>query len=67
MNKYIAKKYKFDIYFPGDTSAGLHSYTDEVEIIVDSGNPGGENEEFEEYMKQCISEWYDGSKVTIIK
>jgi hypothetical protein len=33
--------------------------SDMVTVIVDSGNPGGDPGEFEEYMKKVLSDWFD--------
>lgn len=60
----MAKEYKFDIYFPGDMSAGLWSYSDVVAVTVDSGNPGGEEGEFEQWLVEFLGEWFDGATIT---
>ena len=57
-------KLTFDIYHHGEPAAGLHSYTDTVTMEVESGNPGGDEGEFERYMRECLSEWFDGARVT---
>ncbi|OPZ48255.1 MAG: hypothetical protein BWY95_00962 [Bacteroidetes bacterium ADurb.BinA104] len=59
--------YKYSIDSPGESAAGIRSFTDEVMIIVDSGDPGGEEtgeDSFAEHMRQALTEWYDGAKVT---
>ena len=57
------EKYRFFIDFPGELAAGLRSYSDEIEITIKSGDPGGEKGEFEEYIVGCLKEWYDGAYV----
>jgi hypothetical protein len=60
------KKINFHVDCPSELSAGLLGFTDDIEITVKSGDPGGENGEFEEYMKEAIQEWYDnGAKITL--
>jgi hypothetical protein len=56
----------FDIYFPGEIGAGLRSYSDKVSISCESDQWGGEPNEFCEYIKGCLAEWYDGASVTLI-
>ncbi len=58
-------KYKFHIYYPDESTAGLIGYSDKVTVTVDSGDPGGEYGEFEQFMSDCLSEWYEGASVTI--
>ena len=53
----------FDITNPGELSAGIYGYTDIVKMIIESGNPGGEKEEFVEHIKNALSEWYEGSNI----
>jgi len=62
----VVMKIVFDIYMPGDFSAGIAGFSDMVSIEVDSGDPGGDAGEFKEHMKQALVEWYDGAKVTEI-
>lgn len=54
---------KFQIVHPGEPFAGITGFNDEVEIIVESGDPGGEPGEFEAFMRDCLAEWYDGASV----
>ena len=54
---------KFDIKNSGEVDAGLLPYTDTVIIDVESGNPGGEDGEFMEFMQSALAEWFDGSSV----
>lgn len=53
----------FFIDQPSDPSAGINGFTDEVTISCESGDFGGEKNEFKEYMRSCLKEWYDGAKV----
>lgn len=58
-------KVKFCVDHPEELGAGIRGFNDVVTISVASGNPGGEQGEFEEFMKDCLAEWYDGASVTI--
>lgn len=62
--------YKYEIDSPDELDAGLHGFRDEVTVIVDSGEPGGDptgEDSFEEYMRQALIEWYDGAGVMLKK
>ena len=62
--------YKYEIDSPDELDVGLHGFRDEVTVIVDSGEPGGDptgEDSFEEYMRQALIEWYDGAKVVFKK
>ena len=62
--------YKYEIDSPDELDAGLHGFSDEITVIVDSGEPGGDptgEDSFEEYMRQALIEWYDGAKVVVKK
>jgi hypothetical protein len=59
------KKIGFFVTHHGELAAGIRGYTDEVDIIINSGDPGGELGEFEQHMQECLSEWFDGATVTI--
>jgi len=62
--------YKYEIDSPDELDAGLHGFSDEVTVIVDSGEPGGDptgEDSFEEYMRQALIEWFDGAKVVFKK
>jgi len=52
------------IVFPQELSAGLRGYEEEITILVDSGDPGGEDGEFFNFMKESLEEWFDGAMVT---
>ena len=58
-------KIEYDIIVPSEYSAGIRGYSDTVIINIDSGDPGGEPGEFQEFMRQALLEWYDGGNVTI--
>ncbi len=60
------KELYFTIVHPSETAAGLLGYSEEITIIIDSGNPGGEPGEFEAYMCGCLAEWFDGAAVTCV-
>lgn len=56
--------YIYKIKNPGDESAGIGEY--HAKVVVEINNdPGGEPGEFMAYMKQALSDWFDGSKVDI--
>jgi len=61
----MSKTYVFEIDHPGEWGAGIWPYDDVVSITVKSGNPGGEEGEFEEFMLACLQEWYWGANVTL--
>lgn len=59
-------KLEFHIEHPGEEGAGIRSYHDKVTILVDSGDPGGEEsgeDSFTEFMRRALSEWFDGAGV----
>lgn len=53
----------FHVFFPGELAAGLRAFNDSVKIACGSGDFGGEPGEFEEFMRQCLADWYDCSVV----
>lgn len=59
-------KIAFYVDFPGERGAGLHSYTDIVRVSVESGDPGGEPNEFADHIRQALAEWYDGASVELL-
>lgn len=61
------KLIKYNIYSPGESAAGISSFSDVLDICVLSGDPGGEDGEFEEFLRGCLSEWFDGAKVILIE
>ena len=50
---------KLIVDVPSERSAGIIGFTDEIEIKIKSGDPRGEPGEFEEFIKECLAEWYD--------
>jgi hypothetical protein len=56
-------KLTFHIEDGGEYGAGILPFTDEVEITIVSGDPGGEPGDFQEFMRQALLEWYDGAGV----
>lgn len=59
-------KLVFDVYFPGDYSAGMLPFSDTVTIQCESGNFGGEDEgeySFKAAFLDFLREWYDGAGV----
>lgn len=57
----------YDVFFPGDKNAGLHAFGDTVTVTIASGDPGGEPDEFAEWMLQSLREWFDIAGVQIRK
>ena len=51
----------FEVNSSGEIEAGLRPFNDSVTVSCESGQWGGAPGEFEEYMKDCLSEWYDAS------
>lgn len=62
-----AKAYTFHIVVPSEMDAGIRGYYDEITVIVASGEPGGDADEFKEYVQTSLVEWFDGGKVTYEK
>lgn len=58
-------KLVFYIEVPPEEAAGMIGCNDTVTIQVESGNPGGEDGEFTEYMKDVLKEWYDTPRVIL--
>ena len=56
-------KILYEINNPGDSGAGIFPYYEEVTVEVQSGDPGGDPGEFEDYIKQSLREWFDGSRI----
>lgn len=59
----MSKTIIYEVSHPGERASGVSSYEDTVLVMVDSGDPGGEPNEFEMYMKACLAEWFDGARV----
>jgi hypothetical protein len=55
----------YDIVHPGEHEAGLRAYSDTVTVTVDSGDPGGVQDEFTEEMQKFLLQWFDGAAVGI--
>ena len=55
----------FDVYLPNELSAGIRAYSNTITIKCEF-DPTGEEGEFQKYMQTCLSEWFDGAKVTDI-
>jgi hypothetical protein len=55
----------YDIVHPGEREAGLRAYSDTVTVTVDSGDPGGVQDEFTEEMQKFLLQWFDGAAVGI--
>lgn len=58
--------YKYDVYDPGEYSAGIRSFHEVITVTLESGEPSENNEgEFAEYVRQQLAEWYDASDVVL--
>ncbi len=64
-NKMASKKLSFSVKHPGEIDAGISGYTDTVTVDIESGDAGGDKGEFEEYMRDCLAEWFDGAAVRL--
>ncbi len=60
----MSKKIVYAVKHPGELGAGLYPYYDTITIVVESADPGGGYKDFENYMRQCLAEWFDGADVT---
>jgi len=63
----------YRIRVPGKSATDLRPFIDEVAIMIArsgipwrNGNPGGGSGEFEEYMRQCLAEWYETDQVELM-
>ena len=56
---------KYHIHQPAEYSAGILGFTDDIEIKIESGDPGGEDGEFAQFMLDALKDWYDGASVSI--
>lgn len=61
-----SKVFEFEIGHPGEDGAGLFAYSEKVKVSVESGDPGGEQGEFADFMKSCLADWFDGAGVGIV-
>ena len=53
----------FDVEHPGELQAGIRAYSDRVTVTVDSGDPGGDPGEFETFIQESLSQWFDGAAI----
>ena len=58
---------KYNIIMPSEPAAGIIGFTDSITVNIESGDPGGDDGEFAEFMRDCLSDWYDGASVWIDK
>jgi hypothetical protein len=58
---------QFYVYNPGEEGAGIAPYSDDITLRAMSGDPGGDPGEFDEFVRDCLAQWFDGAKVTIVK
>jgi hypothetical protein len=56
-------EFVFVINHSGEHAAGILPFSDSITIHVTSGDPGGEDGEFEDFMRNALKEWYDGAGV----
>jgi hypothetical protein len=56
-------KLTFDVEGPSELAAGINGFTDKVTVVVESGDPGGEPGEFQDFIRQALIEWYDTAGV----
>jgi len=62
----MSKKIYYDIDIPCELAAGIVGGIEQIIIDIESGDPGGEEGEFEQHMRNALVEWYDGAKVTAL-
>jgi len=60
----MKKRITFEIETMDEPAAGIIGAYDQVSLEIESGDPGGEEGEFEEYMRRSLLDWYDGGKIT---
>lgn len=59
----------YAVEIPSELSAGIRGFTEVVKITVTSGDPGGDPagpDNFREFMKQALRDWYDTPNVVEI-
>lgn len=61
-----SKVFEFKVVFPGEESAGLRAYTEKVKVSVESGDPGGEDGEFQAHLRDALAAWFDGAGVEAV-
>ena len=59
------RRLRFEVYFPGEPGAGLHSFSDTIEVSVESGNVGDPDGDLASFMTDALKEWYDGAQVEL--
>lgn len=60
------REFKFEIRQAPEPAAGIIGFTDTITVIVASGDPGGEEGEFKEHLREILHEWYDGADVYLV-
>lgn len=53
------RQYQYVVHCPGDMSVGLFPFNDKITVVVESGNPGGDEGEFQQDMQQFLKDWFD--------
>jgi hypothetical protein len=48
---------------PEELDAGIRGFTEEVAVIVRSGDPGAGPGEFVEFIRGALGDWYDGARI----
>jgi len=61
----MAKTFVFEVKENHDPDAGITFYGDSVSVTIHSGNPGGEERDFVEHIRQALAEWYDAPVVAM--
>jgi hypothetical protein len=56
-------EFVFVVEHSGERGAGILPFSDTITIQVASGDLGGDDGEFEEFMRGTLKEWYDGAAV----
>lgn len=60
------KQYIFKIEHPGEPAAGIASFSNKVDIVVEY-DPGGDPGEFETFMAKSLADWFDVSKIKVVQ
>lgn len=55
----------YTIACPAEKGAGIVGYTEDVTVIVESGEPVGDTGEFIEACRQFLAGWFEGSTVAL--
>src|SRR6185312_3116786 len=56
-------KLEFVATFAGERDTGLMPYTEVITLTIESGDPGGEPNEFVGQFQDFLKEWFDGASV----